>query len=56
MTTFFTIVAVVHVVGLYALLLAMRRAPVAAQGEQGFRVITEADEAHEIVTAHARTA
>lgn len=56
MTLFFTIVALVHVAGLYVMLLAMRRAPVAVEGNQGFRVIAEPEEAREIVAAHARAA
>ncbi len=56
MTIFFTIVAVVHVFGLYAMLLAMRRAPVAVEGDRGFRVIAEPEEVREIVAAHARAA
>ncbi len=56
MTIFFTIVAGLHVCGLYAMLLAMRRAPVAVENDRGFQVIAEAEEAHEMVAAHARTA
>ncbi len=56
MTIFFTIVALVHLCGLFAMLLAFRRAPVAVEDSSGFRVIAEAEEQHEIVAAHARAA
>jgi hypothetical protein len=56
MTIFFTIIAAVHVIGLYAMLFALRRAPVAVENSNGFQVIAEAEEAHEMTTAHARTA
>lgn len=56
MTLFFTIVALVHLCGLYAMLLAFRRAPVAVERADGFRVIAEAEEHRELVAAHARTA
>ncbi len=56
MTIFFTIVALVHVCGLYAMLLAMRRAPIAVESDRGFQVIAEAEESHGIAAAQARPA
>lgn len=56
MTIFFTIVALLHVVGLFAMMLAMRRAPVAVQTSRGFMVIAEPEEVRETVGALARTA
>ena len=56
MTTFFTIVALVHVAGLYAMMLAMRRAPVAIESNRGFMVIAEPEEAPETISVLARTA
>ena len=40
----------------FAMLLAMRRAPIAVESDRGFQVIAEAEEQHEIVAAHARAA
>jgi hypothetical protein len=56
MTIFFTIVALVHVCGLYAMLLALRRAPVAVESSRGFQVIAQPEEMREVVGAQARTA
>jgi hypothetical protein len=56
MTLFFTLVALVHVAGLFVMLLAVRRAPVAIENNGGFMVVAEAEEAHEIVGALARAA
>lgn len=56
MTLFFTLVAVIHVFGLFAMLLALRRAPVAVEGDRGFQVIAEADEARAVLAAQTRTA
>ena len=54
MTLFFAIVAVLHLFGLFAMLLALRGAPVPATSGQGFRTITESEQASEAVVAHAR--
>ena len=54
MTLFFTIVAALHLFGLFAMLLALRGAPVSATSGQGFRTITEPEQASEAVVAHAR--
>ncbi|MFT3831569.1 MAG: hypothetical protein QM691_17880 [Opitutaceae bacterium] len=56
MTIFFAIIAAIHVVGLYAMLFALRRAPVAVENSNGFQVIAEADEVREMANAQARTA
>ena len=56
MTLFFTFVALVHVAGLFAMMLAMRRVPVAIQSNRGFRVISEPEEAHQSMGALVRTA
>ncbi len=56
MTLFFTIVALVHVAGLFAMLLAMRRAPVAIETSRGFMVIAEPEATHASIGALARTA
>ena len=56
MTLFFTIVALVHVAGLFAMLLAVRRAPVAIENNGGFMVIAEPKESHEMVGALGRVA
>jgi hypothetical protein len=53
MTLFFTIVAVLHLFGLFAMLLALRNAPVSAAASQGFRTITEPEQATETVASHA---
>lgn len=56
MTIFFAIIAAIHVIGLYAMLFALRRAPVAVENSDGFQVIAEAEEVRDMATAHARTA
>ncbi|HLP09606.1 MAG TPA: hypothetical protein VK178_15690 [Opitutaceae bacterium] len=56
MTIFFAIIAAIHVIGLYAMLFALRRAPVAVETSDGFQVIAEAEEVREMAHAHARTA
>ena len=56
MTIFFTFVVLVHVAGLFAILLAMRQAPVAVETNRGFTVISEPEETHETVSAYIRTA
>jgi hypothetical protein len=56
MMTFFSIVAIVHIAGLYLMLLAMRRAPVGVEGSQGFKVIAEPELARAVVAAQHRTA
>lgn len=44
MTLFFVIVALVHVFGLFAMLLASREVPAAARVDRGFRRIEEEDD------------
>jgi hypothetical protein len=56
MTIFFAIVALVHVFGLFALLLAFRHAPVAVRREPSFMVIGKPEAARDFVAVHARTA
>ncbi len=56
MTIFFTIIAAIHVVGLYAMLFALRRAPVAVENSDGFQVVAEAEEVREMAAAQVRTA
>ncbi len=56
MTTFFTIVALVHICGLYAMLIALRRAPVAVESSRGFQVIAQPGDVREVAAAQARTA
>lgn len=56
MTIFFTIVAAVHVLGLYAMLFALRRAPVATERSKGFQVIAHAEETEAIAAVRAHTA
>jgi hypothetical protein len=56
MTLFFTVVALVHVAGLFAMLFAVRRAPVAVENSRGFMVIAQPSETHEALGALARTA
>lgn len=56
MTLLFTIVALVHVAGLFLMLLAVRRAPVAVESNRGFMVISEPSETHGSVGALVRTA
>ena len=57
MTTFFILLAGLQLFGLYAILLAMREAPVAVESADGFCTIEQADEAGETVAvAMARTA
>lgn len=53
MTLFFTIVAVLHLFGLFAMLLALRNAPVEATANRGFRTIAETEQAPETVATHA---
>jgi hypothetical protein len=53
MTLFFTIVAVLHLFGLFAMLLALRTAPTAVEAN-GFRTIAEPEQDHETVASHAR--
>ena len=56
MTLFFTVVALVHFTGLFAMLLAIRRAPVAVENNSGFMVIAQPAEAREALGALVRTA
>ncbi len=56
MTTFFIIVALVHFVGLYVMLFALRRAPVAVEDHRGFRVVAQPEETHEGISVLAHTA
>ncbi len=56
MTIFFTLVALVHVAGLFAMLLAVRRAPVACESNRGFMVIAEPEEVSENIAGLVRTA
>ena len=54
MTIFFTIVALVHLFGLFAMLLALRSAPVAVSENRGFQTIAESEQARENVASHAQ--
>ncbi|HQF38223.1 MAG TPA: hypothetical protein PK322_03810 [Opitutaceae bacterium] len=56
MTLFFAIVAVVHVCGLFAMLIALRRAPIAVENASGFQVIAEPQSQPEAAAARACTA
>ncbi len=56
MTLFFTAVAAIHIFGLFALLVALRRTPIAVEADHGFRVIADPEETREIVAGRVRTA
>ena len=57
MTTFFILFAGLQFFGLYAILFAMREAPVAIEAGDGFRPIEQTDEAGgQVAAAMARTA
>ncbi len=56
MTLFFAIVAVVHICGLFAMLLAFRRAPIAVENANGFQVIAEPERQPEAVAVRTCTA